>query len=84
MFGVSNNPDSIVLYFTDIQETASPYFEHIPLEQKSLRKFDYQQDIANLIKTYEKSSDIHHLQQIFEPSRDCRRQVYLSQAAAGA
>lgn len=66
MFGVSNNPDFIALYFTDIKATASPYFEHIPLEQKSLRKFDYQQDIANLIKTYEKSSDIHHLQQMFE------------------
>lgn len=66
MLGITNNPNAIVLYFCDKTESGSPYFEHIPLEQKSLRKIDYQQDINALLSDYQQSHDIGHLQQIFE------------------
>lgn len=66
MLGIANNPNAIVLYFCDKSENVSPYFEGIPLEQKSLRKLDYQQDVVTLLKNYHQSHDIAHLQQVFE------------------
>lgn len=66
MLGITNNPNAIVLYFCDKSESGPPYFELIPLEQKSLRKVDYQQEIASLLKNYQQSHDIAHLKQIFE------------------
>lgn len=66
MIGISDNPKAFALFVMGEDESNSPYFEAIPLEQKSVRKFDYQQDLTNLIQTYFKSHDMGHLQQMFE------------------
>ena len=51
MIGISDNPKAFALFVMGEDESNSPYFEAIPLEQKSVRKFDYQQDLTNLIQT---------------------------------
>lgn len=66
MIGISNNPKAFALFFMGKDEIDLPYFEAIPLEQKSVRKLDYQQNLSDLINNYQYSYDIEHLHQIFE------------------
>lgn len=66
MIGISDNPKAFALFIMGKDEPDSPYFKAIPLEQKSVRKLDYQQNLSDLINNYQYSHDIEHLHQMFE------------------
>lgn len=70
MFGINENPNVFLVFFMSKDEIGVtleyPYFNAMPFEQKSVRKFDYQLSFNQLIKEYEQSHDIEHLQQMFD------------------